>query len=115
MPSAARKKPQTVPKMTAPPKEAPPRGPIRIYVNAMDHQSVFGLDYRWWNELRRRGIEPARTVSIRADREQDYEKIDGRVWRQVALILTGLTESMLADEGVVLCDPDTDKVIARVF
>lgn len=121
MRSAARKKPQTVAKKTqaAPEavaaKETPPRGPIRMYVNAMDHLSVFELDYRWWNELQRRGTEPARTVSVSADRQQDFERVDGRSWRQVALILTGLTESMLGEEGVVLCDPDTDKVIARVF
>ena len=113
MPSAARKKPQTVAKAT--PKDAPPRGPIRMYVNAMDHMSVFELDFRWWNELQRRGTEPARTVSVSADREQDFDRVDGRSWRQVALILTGLTESMLEEEGVVLCDPDNDKGIARVF
>lgn len=114
MPSAARKKPQTVAKKTTP-KVAPPRGPIRMYVNAMDQMSVFGLHPAWWDELRGRGAEPARTVSVSADRGQDFERIDGRAWRQVALILTGLTESMLTEEGLVLCDPDTDKVIARVF
>lgn len=113
MPSAARKKPLTGPKTV--PGAKPLRGPIRMYVTAMDHLSVFELDYRWWNELQRRGTEPARTVSVSADREQDFERIDGRAWRQAAPILTGLTESMLAEEGVVLCDPHTQKVIARVF
>lgn len=109
MTGAARKKASTGPQ--------PWRGPIKIQVNRSIRGATYGLDGG-----SRRAIhacfpeaEVAPSVYVATRTDQDFERIHSKMWKQIALVLTGLSEPTLQELGVVLYDPFTDTELARVF
>lgn len=54
-------------------------------------------------------------VFISAGTDEDFELVHSKMWKQIALALTGLPSSKLREMGVVLYDPFTKRDLERVF
>ncbi|MCY1055700.1 MULTISPECIES: hypothetical protein [Nannocystis] len=111
MASAARKKatPSVQPK--------PLRGPIKIQVNRSIRGATYGLD----GDSRRAiqatypDLHAAPSVYVATESEEDFERVHSKMWKQIALVLTGLPTAKLRQLGVVLVDPVTRTELARPF
>ncbi|MBZ5713740.1 hypothetical protein [Nannocystis pusilla] len=111
MASAARKKatPSDQPK--------PRRGPIKIQVNRSIRGATYGLD----GDSRRAiqatypDLRAAPSVYVATESEEDFERVHSKMWKQIALVLTGLPTAKLRQLGVVLVDPVTRTELARPF
>lgn len=111
MPSAARKKPQTGPQSKA------LRGPIKIQAS----RSVRGTTYALDGDSRRAlqamfpDVRVAPSVYVATETANDFEEVQGKFWKQIALLLTGLPTSKLKELGVILYDPWSGKEVERLF
>lgn len=111
MPSAARKKPQTGPQ----PK--PFHGPIKIQVNRQLTGTTYALDgdSRRALEVHFPGIRAAPAVYVSTETDKDFEEIHGKIWKQIALVLTGLPVTKLRELGVELFDPFSKQTLVKLF
>lgn len=111
MPSAARKKPTTGS------QAKPLRGPIKIQVNRQVQGTTYALD----DESRRAiaasfpGVRAVPTVYVSTETESDFEEIHGKIWNQIALVLTGLPSTKLRELGVVLIDPFSKQTVKKLY
>lgn len=111
MPSAARKK------ATTGPQPKPWRGPIKIQVNRSIRGVTYGLDGDSRRAIQANfpDVEAAPSVYVASKTEHDFERIHGKIWKQIALVLTGLPASKLEELGVELYDPFEDKRLVKIF
>lgn len=111
MAGAARKKASTG---TEP---GPLLGPIKIQVNRSIRGATYGLDGDSRRAIQAHfpGLHAAPSVYVAFETEEDFERIHGKIWRPIALVLTGLPESKLEELGVVLFDAVTQAELARPF
>ncbi|HEY8375821.1 MAG TPA: hypothetical protein VIK91_04990 [Nannocystis sp.] len=111
MASAARKKATT----GSQPKAW--RGPIKIQAVRRITGTTYGLDgdSRRAIEANFPDVHRVPAVFISAGTDEDFERVHSKMWKQIALVLTGLPSSKLKELGVVLYDPFTKRDLERVF
>jgi hypothetical protein len=108
--SAARKEATA----SVPPK--PLRGPIEIQVNRSIRGATYGLD----GDSRRAiqasypDLHAAPSVYVATESEEDFERVHGKIWKQIALVLIGLSATKLKELGVALHDPFAERELGRV-
>lgn len=91
--------------------------PIRIQVNRQLTGTTYALD----GDSRRAiqasfpGVHAAPSVYIATETEDDFERIHGKMWKQIAMVLTGLSTTKLRELGVQLYDPRTRRDLATVY
>jgi hypothetical protein len=111
MASAARKKatPSVQPK--------PLRGPIKIQVNRRITGTTYALDgdSRRAIEASFPGVHAAPSVYVATESEEDFERIHSKMWKQIALVLTGLSATKLKELGVALYDPFAERELGRIY
>ena len=61
------------------------------------------------------GVRAAPSVYVSTETSEDFEDIHGKMWRQIAMVLTGLSPRKLKELGVLLFDPRTNRALASPF
>ncbi len=101
--------------------EKPGRGPLVIYVNPVGHGGLYDLGPLTEERLEELYPHVKRPSFVQIgypqlDPEYNdptpeiFEKAQSAYWPQVAAMLTGLTAEQLADLGVTLYDPETERL-----
>lgn len=93
------------------------RGPIKIFANREAMGTTYALEGAARLALQESfpGVHVAPTVYVGIETEEDFERVHGKFWKQIAMLLTGLSTSKLKEFGVVLWDPFRHRTIERIY
>lgn len=93
------------------------RGPIKILANREAMGTTYALEGEARLALQENfpGVHVAPTVYVGVETQDDFERVHGKFWKQIAILLTGLPTAKLKDLGVILWDPFRKRTIERIF
>ena len=97
-------------------KTKPIQGEIRIDVGKQADGCVYELhpNSKAFLAQHHKDVHPAQTLFVGYETRADFEAVHGQMWKQIALILTGLPWGQLKKLGVEFFDPAAGKRITRL-
>jgi hypothetical protein len=90
--------------------------PLVIRVGQQGDGAVYGLDYHSEQRIRARYPEAhvAKHLFVGYEGKQDIKRLHGPFWREIAKILTGLTDEQIEQlGGLLVFDPERKRSLWR--